>query len=123
MSRKALIVEDEKELGELLGEHLRAWDFEPTILNEGKSAVAWVRENAKHAVRGNHDHGAAQNVAVAGRTGYKYLTGVTRPLTRERRTSQAMHGVRPTVVPVRPDASPGRRQHFTTNCVTNAIVG
>ena len=50
MSRKALIVEDEKELGELLGEHLRAWDFEPTILNEGKSAVAWVRENQPEIV-------------------------------------------------------------------------
>lgn len=46
--------------------------------------VAWVRDRAKYAVRGNHDHGAAQNVAVNGRTGYKYLTGVTRPLTRAR---------------------------------------
>ena len=33
---------------------------------------------------GNHDHGVAQNVVVTGRAGYKYLTGVTRPVTRER---------------------------------------
>lgn len=45
MKRKALIVEDEKELGLLLGEHLRRWGFEPTVLNEGKNAVAWVRQN------------------------------------------------------------------------------
>jgi putative phosphoesterase len=46
--------------------------------------VDWVRRNATHAVRGNHDHGVAQQVAVNGRQGFKYLTGVTRPLTRER---------------------------------------
>ena len=46
--------------------------------------VNWVRENAKYAVRGNHDHGAVQNVFVHGKAGFKYLTGVTRALTRER---------------------------------------
>jgi putative phosphoesterase len=51
---------------------------------EPAPCIAWVREHAKHTVRGNHDHGVAQNVAVSGRTGYKYLTGVTRPLTRAR---------------------------------------
>jgi two-component system OmpR family response regulator len=45
MSRKALVIEDEKELGQLLGEHLRRWGYEPTILNEGKSAISWVRAN------------------------------------------------------------------------------
>lgn len=45
MTRKALVVEDEKELGELLGEHLRRWGYVPTVLNEGKAAVSWVREN------------------------------------------------------------------------------
>ena len=45
MSRKALVVEDEKELGMLLGEHLRRWGYEPTVLNEGKPAVSWVRAN------------------------------------------------------------------------------
>lgn len=44
----------------------------------------WVRRNAQHAVRGNHDHGAAQNVMIQGRNGFKQLTGLTRPLTRER---------------------------------------
>jgi putative phosphoesterase len=43
-----------------------------------------VRDHARHTIRGNHDHGAAQNVAVYAQTGYKYLTAVTRPLTRER---------------------------------------
>jgi DNA-binding response OmpR family regulator len=45
MSRKALVVEDEKELGMLLGEHLRRWGYEPTVLNEGKSVVSWVHEH------------------------------------------------------------------------------
>jgi len=51
---------------------------------EPAACIAWVREHAKHTVRGNHDHGVAQGVTVSGRTGYKYLTGVTRPLTRAR---------------------------------------
>jgi two-component system OmpR family response regulator len=45
MSRKALVVEDEKELGMLLGEHLRRWGYEPTVLHEGAFATAWVREH------------------------------------------------------------------------------
>ncbi|MFO0810384.1 MAG: metallophosphoesterase family protein [Gemmataceae bacterium] len=48
------------------------------------TAVDWVRTNATHCVRGNHDHGAAHDVAVTGGIGFKYLSGVTRPLTRER---------------------------------------
>ncbi len=46
--------------------------------------VDWVRSRAAHAIRGNHDHGAAHDVAVIGGVGFKYLTGVTRPLTRAR---------------------------------------
>jgi putative phosphoesterase len=45
--------------------------------------IEWVRKNVKYTVRGNHDHGAAQNVVVNGQSGFKYLTGVTRPLTRQ----------------------------------------
>jgi len=45
MGRKALVIEDEKELANLLGEHLRRWGYEPTILNEGKPAINWVRQN------------------------------------------------------------------------------
>jgi putative phosphoesterase len=41
-----------------------------------------VRQHAHCTVRGNHDHGVAQNVAVAGRNGYKQLTGLTRACTR-----------------------------------------
>ena len=43
--------------------------------------IEWVRKNATHAVRGNHDHGAAQGVTINGAAGYRYLTGVTRPIT------------------------------------------
>src|SRR5262249_47827209 len=53
---------------------------------EPAPCIAWVRQHVQHSVRGNHDHGAAQRVSVSGRTGYKYLTSVTRPLTQERLT-------------------------------------
>ncbi len=46
--------------------------------------IDWVRENAAHTVRGNHDHGVAQNVLVNGLNGFKHLTAVTRPLSRTR---------------------------------------
>jgi putative phosphoesterase len=46
--------------------------------------IDWVRRRAAHCVRGNHDHGVAQNVVVSGQNGFKYLTGVTRPLSRTR---------------------------------------
>jgi CheY-like chemotaxis protein len=45
MNRIALIVEDEQDTGQLLGEHMRRWGFEPTILTEGKPAISWVRQN------------------------------------------------------------------------------
>jgi two-component system OmpR family response regulator len=45
MNRKALIVDDEKELAGILGEHLKLWGFEPTLLYEGKDVVEWVRKN------------------------------------------------------------------------------
>jgi putative phosphoesterase len=50
--------------------------------------IAWVRQRAAHVVRGNHDHGAAQDVRIAGRTGFRYLTAATRPLTRQRLTAE-----------------------------------
>ncbi|MCS7022396.1 MAG: YfcE family phosphodiesterase [Gemmataceae bacterium] len=43
--------------------------------------VDWIRENALYCVRGNHDHGVAQEVVVQGVSGFRYLTAVTRPLT------------------------------------------
>ncbi len=46
--------------------------------------IEWVRQKATYAVRGNHDHGVAQNVRVHGKGGFKYLTGVTRQITQER---------------------------------------
>jgi putative phosphoesterase len=43
--------------------------------------VEWVRHNAHATVRGNHDHGVAQNVAVQGAGGFRFLTAMTRPRT------------------------------------------
>jgi putative phosphoesterase len=43
--------------------------------------IDWVRRNCRHAVRGNHDHGAAQRVYLQGGAGFRYLTGVTRLLS------------------------------------------
>lgn len=43
-----------------------------------KSCVDWVRENCQHVVRGNHDHGFAQNVPLNGQAGYRRLGGITR---------------------------------------------
>lgn len=43
--------------------------------------IEWVRKNVKYAIRGNHDHGAAQRIFVQGVGGFRYLTGVTRPRT------------------------------------------
>lgn len=40
--------------------------------------IDWVRANAHHTVRGNHDHGAAQNVDIFGVSGFRYLTMATR---------------------------------------------
>jgi putative phosphoesterase len=46
--------------------------------------IDWVKDNAQFTVRGNHDHAVAQNVIVNGRNGFKYLSGVTRVLNRDR---------------------------------------
>lgn len=43
--------------------------------------VDWVQKHAAHCVRGNHDHGAAQNVEIQGAGGFRFLTAVTRPLS------------------------------------------
>jgi putative phosphoesterase len=50
--------------------------------------IDWVRRRATHAIRGNHDHGAAQDVAVSGGIGFKYLTEATRPVTRAKLGSE-----------------------------------
>jgi putative phosphoesterase len=51
---------------------------------EPAPCVEWARKHSLVTVRGNHDHGVAQNVVVNGRTGFKNLTGLTRPLSRQR---------------------------------------
>jgi putative phosphoesterase len=50
---------------------------------EPAPCIDWVRSRCQLLVRGNHDHGAAQNVVVNGQSGFKWLTSVTRPLTRQ----------------------------------------
>src|SRR5690349_12221786 len=51
---------------------------------EPTPCIDWVRKHATHAVRGNHDHCVAQFVRVSGKSGFKYLSGVTRSLTQEK---------------------------------------
>src|SRR5439155_13605421 len=43
--------------------------------------VEWARRHAHATVRGNHDHGVAQNVEIQGVGGFRFLTAVTRPPT------------------------------------------
>jgi putative phosphoesterase len=51
---------------------------------EAAPCIDWIRRHATHAVRGNHDHGMAQDVTVSGRNGFKHLTSLTRSLIRPR---------------------------------------
>lgn len=45
MTRKALVVEDDVVLAELLAEVLRRMDFDASVLNEGRNAVDFVQKN------------------------------------------------------------------------------
>jgi putative phosphoesterase len=45
---------------------------------EPTRVIEWVRNRANYCVRGNHDHGTAQNVEVTGSGGFRYLTMATR---------------------------------------------
>lgn len=53
---------------------------------EPSPCIDWLRQNATHSVRGNHDHGVSQCVSVAGNSGFRYLTTVTRPLMHQKLT-------------------------------------
>jgi putative phosphoesterase len=48
---------------------------------EPGACVEWVRKNAAFCVRGNHDHGAAQDVEIRGAAGFRFLTAATRPFS------------------------------------------
>lgn len=48
---------------------------------EPAACVEWVRRKAHFCVRGNHDHGVAQDVEVQGVGGFRYLTACTRPFS------------------------------------------
>jgi putative phosphoesterase len=43
--------------------------------------IDWVRTHATACVRGNHDHGAVQDVPVVGSVGFRYLTMASRRVT------------------------------------------
>src|SRR5262245_5338597 len=58
---------------------------------EPAPCIDWVRRRAQYSVRGNHDHCVAQNVPVIGRNCFKYLTSVTRGLTREQLRAEDLH--------------------------------
>ena len=45
--------------------------------------VHWVMRHATHCVRGNHDHGAAQDVEIVGVSGFRFLTMSSRRHTRQ----------------------------------------
>jgi putative phosphoesterase len=52
---------------------------------EPAPCIDWVRRHAHFTVRGNHDHGMAQNVILGTRpNGFKHLTTMTRSLLRSR---------------------------------------
>lgn len=42
--------------------------------------IDWVRDHARHVVRGNHDHAVAQHVAARDGGGFRRLAAATRPL-------------------------------------------
>jgi putative phosphoesterase len=51
---------------------------------EPAPVIDWVRSRVSACIRGNHDHMVAQNVLTNGQTGFRYLSGVTRPVSRQR---------------------------------------
>jgi putative phosphoesterase len=57
---------------------------------EPEPCVQWVRDHCQACVRGNHDHGAAHDVPEIGKTGYRFLSAVTRPLTRKRLSARGL---------------------------------
>jgi len=57
---------------------------------EPEPCVGWVRQHCLACVRGNHDHGAAHDVPESGKTGYRFLSAVTRPLTRKRLSADGL---------------------------------
>jgi putative phosphoesterase len=50
---------------------------------EPAPCIDWVQKRAHYSVRGNHDHGVAQNVILNYEQGLGYLARITRPLMRE----------------------------------------
>lgn len=45
--------------------------------------IAWARQRVDVCVRGNHDHGLVQDVAITGAGGFRYLTQATRRTSRQ----------------------------------------
>jgi putative phosphoesterase len=57
---------------------------------EPAACIDWVRQHCKACVRGNHDHGVAHDVTETGKNGYRFLSAVTRPITRKRLSADAL---------------------------------
>lgn len=55
---------------------------------DAKGCIDWVRQRCQHVVRGNHDHGLAQNVELTGQAGYRRLGGLTRAIGRQQITEK-----------------------------------
>jgi putative phosphoesterase len=55
---------------------------------EPAPVIDWVRKNVSVCIRGNHDHMVAQNVVTNGYTGFRYLSGISRTISRERTTAE-----------------------------------
>ncbi|MGA2497732.1 MAG: ATP-binding protein [Tepidisphaeraceae bacterium] len=62
MMPKALIVEDEAYMGELLAEIVRQRGFEPTVINQGYGVTEWVRQHRPQLV--------LLDLMLPGRSGY-----------------------------------------------------
>lgn len=50
MSQKILIIEDEKELADILGEYLKVEGFEVEICNDGKTGLDYFRREGANLV-------------------------------------------------------------------------
>src|SRR5438132_3767606 len=48
---------------------------------EPTPCIEWARQRVTYGIRGNHDHGVAHRVQVQGANGFRYLSGVTRPIS------------------------------------------
>ena len=58
---------------------------------EPEPCVDWVRSHCTHCVRGNHDHALVHDLAEPGKNGFRFLSAVTRPVSRQRLKPEAIN--------------------------------